>query len=96
MTAAISVPPIYLKGVDMKRILVLGAGLVARPLIRYLLEEPEFNVTVATRTLSKAEKLIDRHPRGTAESLNVENRGALKTFISSRGYMIKGPLKFQT
>jgi len=72
----------------MKKVLVLGAGLVARPLVRYLLDEPEFHVTVATRTLSKAEKLIDRHPRGTAESLNVEDTDALKTFISSADLVI--------
>jgi saccharopine dehydrogenase-like NADP-dependent oxidoreductase len=72
----------------MKKILVLGAGLVARPLVRYLLEEPEFGVTVATRTLGKAEKLIDNHPRGTASPLNVENKGALKEFISSADIVI--------
>ena len=31
----------------MKQILVLGAGLVARPLVRYLLNQPEMQVTVA-------------------------------------------------
>lgn len=72
----------------MKKILVLGAGLVARPLVRYLLEEPDFHVTIATRTRSKAEKLIDRHPRGTAESLNVEDTAALKAFISSADLVI--------
>ncbi|UCG34527.1 MAG: saccharopine dehydrogenase NADP-binding domain-containing protein, partial [Phycisphaerales bacterium] len=49
----------------MKKVLVLGAGLVSRPLVRYLLDQPDFNVTVASRTVSKAEKLIDGHPKGT-------------------------------
>jgi saccharopine dehydrogenase-like NADP-dependent oxidoreductase len=88
LSAEISGRPINLKGVDMKKILVLGAGLVARPLVRYLLEEPEFHVTVATRTLSKAETLIDRRPRGTAKSLNVEDTTALKAFISSADLVI--------
>ncbi len=72
----------------MKSILVLGAGLVARPLVRYLLEEPEFHVTVATRTLSKAERLINHHPRGTATALNVEDKGALQRFASSADLVI--------
>jgi len=36
----------------MKNVLVLGAGLVSRPLVRYLLDVPKFNVTVASRTVS--------------------------------------------
>lgn len=72
----------------MKTILVLGAGLVARPLVRYLLGGPEFEVMVATRTLSKAQALIENHPRGTAKSLNVEDKGALKGFLASADIVI--------
>jgi saccharopine dehydrogenase-like NADP-dependent oxidoreductase len=72
----------------MKKIIVLGAGMVARPLVRYLLEEPEFHVTVATRTLRKAEELIDRHPRGTAKPLNVEDATSLQAFISAADLVI--------
>ena len=42
----------------MKKVLILGAGLVARPLVRYLLDQPNFEVEVASRTVSKAIKLI--------------------------------------
>ena len=45
----------------MKTVLVLGAGLVTRPLVRYLLDQPDFKVIVASRTVSKAVKLIDGH-----------------------------------
>ncbi len=55
----------------MKRILVLGAGLVARPLVRYLLDQPDFHVTVASRTVSKAAALVGDHPRGSAISLDI-------------------------
>ena len=65
----------------MKNVLVLGAGLVSRPLVRYLLDVPDFQVKVATRTVSKAEKLIDRHPRGTALALNVNNTGELRDLV---------------
>ena len=65
----------------MKNVLVLGAGLVSRPLVRYLLDEPEFHVKVASRTVSKAEKLIQGHPRGNAQVLNVKDTEQLRDLI---------------
>jgi saccharopine dehydrogenase (NADP+, L-glutamate forming) len=66
----------------MKTVLVLGAGLVTRPLVRYLLDQPDFKVVVATRTVRKAEKLIDKHPRGEAKTLLVQEEDHLKNLIS--------------
>ena len=65
-----------------KKILVLGAGLVSRPMIRYLLDQPDFFVTMASRTVSKAEKIIDGHPSGKAVELNVSNEDLLEKLIS--------------
>lgn len=65
----------------MKNILVLGAGLVAGPLIRYLTDQPDFHVRVASRTLSKAEKLVGGRPRGAAQQLDVEDEAVLETLI---------------
>ena len=42
----------------MKKVLCLGAGLVARPYIQYL-SDNGFHVIVASRTISKAERLIE-------------------------------------
>ena len=50
----------------MKNVLVLGAGLVARPLVQYLLDQPDFQVTVASRTVSKANALVGNRPNGRA------------------------------
>jgi saccharopine dehydrogenase (NADP+, L-glutamate forming)/spermidine synthase len=66
----------------MKKVLVLGAGLVSKPLVQYLLDQPDFHVTVASRTVSKAEKLVGDHPRGKALSLNVTDTGELRSLIS--------------
>lgn len=66
----------------MKNVLVLGAGLVSRPLVRYLLNVPEFRVTVASRTVSKAVKLIDGHSQGDAIELNVKNDVQLEELVS--------------
>ena len=66
----------------MKKILVLGAGLVTRPLVHYLLEQTDFQVKVASRTLEKAEKLVNRAKNGIAEQLDVSDVAALEKLIS--------------
>jgi saccharopine dehydrogenase (NADP+, L-glutamate forming) len=65
----------------MKRILVLGAGLVADAHVRYLLDQPDFHVTVASRTLSKAQDIIGGHPKGEARQLDVADEAALESLI---------------
>jgi saccharopine dehydrogenase (NADP+, L-glutamate forming) len=65
----------------MKRVLILGAGLVTRPHVRYLLDVPDFEVTVASRTASKAKALINGHSRGKALSLDVNDEAALENLI---------------
>ena len=67
----------------MKKALILGAGLVARPLIRYLLDH-DVAVTQATRTLAKAQAMIAGHPNGTAVALDmseVEERERLPGMV---------------
>lgn len=64
----------------MKQVLVLGAGLVTKPLVRYLLDKG-YEVLMATRTVSKAEKMIAGHPNGKAVTLNLEDEGALASMI---------------
>jgi len=72
----------------MKNVVVLGAGLVARPLVRYLLDRPDFRVTVASRTVSKAESLIGGHERGRAASLDVTDEAALETFVKDADLVV--------
>ncbi|MHA2017691.1 MAG: saccharopine dehydrogenase C-terminal domain-containing protein [Promethearchaeota archaeon] len=47
----------------MKKVLLFGAGLVAGPTVQYLLDHG-FDVSVASRTVSKAENLVKNHPNG--------------------------------
>lgn len=56
----------------MSQVLVLGAGLVARPLVQYLLDQPDFQVTVASRTVEKAGALIGDRPNGRALAFDIE------------------------
>jgi len=67
----------------MKKILVLGAGLVSRPMVRYLLDVPDFEVVVASRTVSKAQELVGNHPRGKAVALNVDNGADLEKQVAA-------------
>lgn len=49
----------------MKNVLVLGAGLVARPLLRYLLSHIDVKVLVATLDVPRGQTLMGEHPRGS-------------------------------
>ncbi|MFH1874603.1 MAG: saccharopine dehydrogenase C-terminal domain-containing protein [Pseudomonadota bacterium] len=70
-----------------KNILVLGAGLVAKPLVKYLLDHG-YNVAVATRTIQKALNLIDRHPHALALSLNINHKHILDNFVAKADLVI--------
>jgi len=66
----------------MKRVLVLGAGLVSRPLVHYLTDCEGLEVTVASRTVSKAEALVAGRTRGKALALNAKNLEALSKLVA--------------
>ena len=66
----------------MKKVLILGAGMVVRPIVRYLLDKNYF-VTVATRTRSKAEEMIAGHPNGRPVEWTVDQEDALYDMIAS-------------
>ena len=58
----------------MKHVVVFGAGLVAGAHVRYLLE-CGFQVTVASRTVAKAQELVGSYPHGQAVAFDVEKEG---------------------
>ncbi len=70
-----------------KNVLVLGAGLVAKPLVKYLLDHG-FNVVVATRTIQKAINLVGKHPNGLAVHLNISNQRILNDLVSKTDLVI--------
>lgn len=63
-----------------KKVLIFGAGLVTRPIVAYLLDH-KINVTVASRTVSKAEKLIKGHALGKAVAFNISDKKALYELV---------------
>jgi saccharopine dehydrogenase-like NADP-dependent oxidoreductase len=60
-----------------KEILVLGAGMVARPLVDYILERTDYGLRVASRTVAKAEALVGGRARGVCRPLDVDDDEAL-------------------
>ncbi len=72
----------------MKRILILGAGLVSRPMVRYLLNLPDVETTVATRTVKKAQELIQKNPRGKAVQLLVDDEPSLQRLVAQSDIVV--------
>ena len=67
----------------MKKVVVFGAGLVAAPLVEYLLEQSDFLVTVATRTVSKAQRMVGDAPNGKAVAFTTDQEEKLKELIQA-------------
>ncbi len=71
----------------MKKVLVLGAGLVSKPGVTFLLKNG-LNVTVASRTVSKAEALVQGFENGTAKQILVDNTEELEKLILGHDIMV--------
>jgi saccharopine dehydrogenase-like NADP-dependent oxidoreductase len=66
----------------MKSVLILGSGLVARPIIRYLLEK-NYSVTVASNTPDRANELIAGHPNGKAVTWEAGDEEGLGRLVAA-------------
>lgn len=66
----------------MNKVLLLGAGMVAKPIADYLLEN-NIELTIANRTVSKAERLIKGRANGNAVSWTIDELKTLETLIAS-------------
>ena len=71
----------------MKKILVLGAGMVAGPLVRYLLESG-YSLTVTSLVLEDAVKLVGGDPQGTALRLDLSDQSALSRLIGDHDLVV--------
>jgi saccharopine dehydrogenase-like NADP-dependent oxidoreductase len=72
----------------MKEVVVLGAGLVARPLVRYLLDTAGYGVTVASRTVEKGKRMINDHPNGKALSFDISKDENLKELVNDHDLVV--------
>jgi len=80
----------------MKKILILGAGLVVKPMVEYLLEN-NFRVMIATSTRSKADRMIKGHPLGSSLQWSMADTETLFRLINDHDITVSLlPYKYHT
>ena len=65
----------------MKKVLILGAGLVANPMVQYLLGK-NFKVSVASNTPDRAEAMVGNHPAGRTIFWEADDKETLDTLVA--------------
>jgi len=71
----------------MKNVLILGAGMVANPIIQHLLGK-NINLTVAALNFDEAKRMIGNAPNGKAVYWTVDNEAALDQMISENDIVV--------
>ena len=71
-----------------RTVLVLGAGMVAPPVVRTLLEREDLRVLVADCDRDKAAELVGSSPRGEALGLSLEDSPRIKPLIERADLVI--------
>ncbi|MDD8019601.1 MAG: saccharopine dehydrogenase C-terminal domain-containing protein [Acidobacteriota bacterium] len=66
----------------MKKVCVLGAGLVAGPLVEYLLNLGDVEVKVADLDEKRAKQLVGQHPRGQAFHLDLRDKKKVEELLA--------------
>lgn len=72
----------------MKNALILGAGMVAKPIVDYLLESGNIFVNMASRTVEKAQKILHSRENTRAVPLLVDNDSELENLIKEADIVI--------
>lgn len=65
----------------MNKVLILGAGMVVKPMVEYLLER-NFSVKIATTTKEKADRMIKGHPSGSSLRWSTEDTHVLESLVN--------------
>jgi len=64
----------------MKKILILGAGLVVKPMVTYLLQR-DYQITIASPMKDRADEMIKGHPNGVAVYWTMDEEDQLGEMI---------------
>jgi saccharopine dehydrogenase (NADP+, L-glutamate forming) len=64
----------------MKKVLILGAGLVAKPMIEYLLEK-RFSLVIASPMKERADEMINGNPLGASLDWSMSDTGVLDKLV---------------
>ena len=65
----------------MKKVLILGAGLMTKTMANYLMDKCNYEVTIASRTVSKAEKIVEKKPLGKAVRWTIDQVDKLEEMV---------------
>jgi saccharopine dehydrogenase-like NADP-dependent oxidoreductase len=71
-----------------KQILALGAGMIAGPLVDYILTRTDFGLKITSLDVARAETLIGGRPRGTCVLLDVDDGDALNAAVAGADLVI--------
>ncbi len=71
----------------MKKVLILGAGLVANPMVQYFLSKG-YKITIASNTPERGLSMIGGHPNGTNVNWSVEELVKLDEMIKSHDLVV--------
>ena len=71
----------------MKKALILGAGLVAKPLVEYLLGK-EIPITIASPMKQRADSMISNHPLGSSVDWSMDDPEALDKMIKEHNVVV--------
>jgi len=71
----------------MKKVLILGAGMVSKPIVTYLLSKG-YAVTIGDMEIAKAKVVIGNHQNGKAIAFNVQDDNLLNDVVSSHDIVV--------
>ncbi|MFO0605346.1 MAG: saccharopine dehydrogenase C-terminal domain-containing protein [Polyangiales bacterium] len=72
----------------MAHVTVLGAGLVAGPVVRHILESSQHTVSVAARSADRAKALLNGHPRGDVVPFEIDDAAALDRLVAKSDVVV--------
>jgi len=66
----------------MKKVLILGAGLVVKPMVEYLLKN-NFELMVASPMKERADEMIKGNPHGSSLDWSMDDRPCLRSLFQT-------------
>ncbi|KAG2066626.1 hypothetical protein BDR04DRAFT_1136654 [Suillus decipiens] len=76
------------EGKKIRKVLLLGSGFVARPCAKYVVRDPSNKLTIACRTLQRAQALAEGLSNAQGISLDVNNTNDLEAQVAARDLVI--------
>ncbi|MBA4321952.1 MAG: saccharopine dehydrogenase [Odoribacter sp.] len=67
--------------IKMKKVLILGAGMVVKPMVEYLLEN-SFRLMIASPMKERADEMINGHPQGSSLDWSMDDPVTLEKLVA--------------